>query len=72
VFDHIVAFSLRNRAAVVFFTLVVVAWGYFSFRSLPIEAFPDPTDTQVQVITLYPGSPPRRSSASSVCRSSAH
>ncbi len=54
-FDHIVAFSLRNRAAVVFFTLLVVVWGYLSFRRLTIEAFPDPTDTQVQVITLYPG-----------------
>jgi heavy metal efflux system protein len=57
VFDHIVAFSLRNRAAVVFFTLVVVVWGWFAFRNLAIEAFPDPTDTQVQVITLYPGQP---------------
>src|SRR6478609_1288689 len=56
-FDHIVAFSLRNRAAVVFFTLLVVAWGYVSFRNLTIEAFPDPTDTQVNVITLYPGQP---------------
>src|SRR5580765_836036 len=56
-FDHIVAFSLRNRAAVVFFTLLVVAWAYVSFRNLTIEAFPDPTDTQVQVITLYPGQP---------------
>jgi heavy metal efflux system protein len=57
VFDHIVAFSLRNRAAVVFFTLVVVVWGWLAFRNLAIEAFPDPTDTQVQVITLYPGQP---------------
>ena len=55
--DRLVGFSLRNRAAVLFFTLVVAAWGWFSFRALTIEAFPDPTDTQVNVITLFPGQP---------------
>jgi cobalt-zinc-cadmium resistance protein CzcA len=57
VFDHIVAFSLRNRTAVLFFSLVVVAAGISAFRALTIEAFPDPTDTQVNVITLFPGQP---------------
>ena len=28
-----------------------------AFRDLTVEAFPDPTDTQVQVITLLPGQP---------------
>ena len=55
--DRLVGFSLRNRAAVLFFTFVVAAWGWFSFRALTIEAFPDPTDTQVQVITIFPGQP---------------
>jgi heavy metal efflux system protein len=55
--DRLVGFSLRNRTAVLFFTLVVAAWGWFSFRTLTIEAFPDPTDTQVNVITLFPGQP---------------
>src|SRR5580765_4802424 len=56
-FDRIVSFSLRNRAAVVFVTFVVAAWGWVSFRNLTVEAFPDPTDTQVNVITLYAGQP---------------
>ena len=55
--DRLVGFSLRNRTAVLFFTFVVAAWGWFSFRALTIEAFPDPTDTQVNVITLFPGQP---------------
>src|SRR5512143_2925421 len=55
--DRLVSFSLRNRAAVLFFTAVVAAWGWFSFRALTIEAFPDPTDTQVNVITLFAGQP---------------
>src|SRR5262245_62313089 len=53
--DRLVAFSLENRAVVLLFTAVVAVWGWISFRGLTIEAFPDPTDTQVTVITLYPG-----------------
>src|ERR1051326_662361 len=56
-FDRIVQGSLRNRGAVLFFTLVVIVAGIYSFRGLTIEAFPDPTDTQVTVITLFPGQP---------------
>src|SRR4029079_6460241 len=36
-------------------TALFVAGGIAAFRSLPVEAFPDVTDTQVQVITLYAG-----------------
>src|SRR5499425_790651 len=56
-FERIVRFSLANRGAVLFFTAVVVVAGVYAFRGLTIEAFPDPTDTQVTVITLYPGQP---------------
>src|SRR5690349_21388599 len=56
-FARIVQASLRNRAAVLLFTVVVVIAGFAAFRGLTIEAFPDPTDTQVVVITLYPGQP---------------
>lgn len=56
-FDKLVDFSLKNRAAVLFFSLLVAIWGWVSFQDLTIEAFPDPTDTQVQVITLFPGQP---------------
>src|SRR4030095_3582909 len=57
VFQHLVDFSLRNKAAVLALTAVVAVWGWLSFRELTVEAFPDPTETQVQVITLYPGQP---------------
>ncbi len=56
-FERIVTFSLKNRGAVLLFTAVIAIWGYLSFRDLTIEAFPDPTDTQVNVITLFPGQP---------------
>lgn len=56
-FDAIVAAALRFRAAVLIATLIVVAFGVWAFSGVTIEAFPDPTDTQVNVITLYPGQP---------------
>src|SRR6185369_11708290 len=56
-FARIVQASLRNRAAVLLFTVVVVIAGFAAFRGLTIEAFPDPTDTQVTVITLFLGQP---------------
>ena len=56
-FEHIVNLSLRNRTAVLFFSAVVAVGGVFAFRGLTIEAFPDPTDTQVNVITVFPGQP---------------
>lgn len=56
-FEKIVHFSLHNRGAVLFFTIVVVLSGIAAFKGLTVEAFPDPTDTQVNVITLFPGQP---------------
>src|SRR5258708_26810307 len=56
-FERIVGFALHSRGAVLFFTLVVIVAGVFAFRGLTIEAFPDPTDTQVSVITLFNGQP---------------
>lgn len=56
-FELLVSFSLRNRLAVVFFAGVVGIVGVLNFRQLTIEAFPDPTDTQVIVITLFDGQP---------------
>ena len=56
-FQRLVLASLSNRPAVLAATLVVLVWGLFSFRNLTIEAFPDPTDTQVNIISLYPGQP---------------
>ncbi len=56
-FERLVNFSLANRFAVLFITAVVAIVGWLSFKDLTIEAFPDPTDTQVNIITLFPGQP---------------
>ncbi|MBY0434155.1 MAG: efflux RND transporter permease subunit, partial [Cyclobacteriaceae bacterium] len=51
----IINFSLRNRFLVFF---VVAAWiiaGVESFRLLPVESYPDVTNTNVVIITQWPG-----------------
>ncbi|MDB4986132.1 MAG: cation transporter [Myxococcaceae bacterium] len=55
--EAFVSASLRNRAAVIALALLTLLLGYFAFREVSIEAFPDPTDTQVNIITLMPGQP---------------
>ncbi|HYQ17546.1 MAG TPA: CusA/CzcA family heavy metal efflux RND transporter [Polyangiaceae bacterium] len=55
--EKLLQFSLANRLAAFLFAAVLAAAGYWSYRNLTIEAFPDPTDAQVQVIALFPGQP---------------
>jgi cobalt-zinc-cadmium resistance protein CzcA len=50
-----VAFALNNRFLVVCAGIFLLIWGTFSFRSLPVEAYPDVANNYVQVITQWPG-----------------
>lgn len=52
---HIIAFSLKNKFFVFFMTLVLVIAGVVSFVRTPIEAFPDVTNTQIIIVTQWPG-----------------
>ncbi|HEX3096792.1 MAG TPA: CusA/CzcA family heavy metal efflux RND transporter [Usitatibacter sp.] len=53
--QRIVSFSLRQPLFVILGTLIFAAGGIIAFDYLPVEAFPDVSDTQVNVIALYPG-----------------
>lgn len=55
--DALLKYSIENRLAAFVFAAVLGVLGYFSYRDLTVEAFPDPTDTQVQVITIFAGQP---------------
>ena len=55
---RIVDYALGQPLFVLLGLLLFIGGGIAAFRSLPIEAFPDVTDTQVTVITLYPGRAP--------------
>ena len=52
---RIVSFALHQPLFVLIATLLFVGGGIAAFKRLPVEAFPDVTDTQVTVITLFPG-----------------
>ncbi|MFT3769284.1 MAG: CusA/CzcA family heavy metal efflux RND transporter [Minicystis sp.] len=54
----IVAWSLRNRVVVLFATLLFVIVGVRAAQRLPIDAVPDVTNVQVQVITAAPALSP--------------
>src|SRR5512146_2541820 len=55
--DAILKLSLQNRLAAFLLAAIIGCWGYYAYSGLTVEAFPDPTDTQVQLITLFPGQP---------------
>src|SRR5256886_17518649 len=50
-----VAFALQQRFTTLAIVLVLTAAGIVSFSRLPIEAYPDVADVEVDVITLWPG-----------------
>lgn len=52
---NIINFSLRHRITVFFLTAIMVVIGIFSYLNTPIETFPDVTNTQIIVITQWPG-----------------
>src|SRR6185436_3705611 len=52
---RVVAFGLDQPFFLILLMALFVAGGIAAFRALPVEAFPDVTDTQVLVITLFPG-----------------
>lgn len=51
----IIHFSLRHRYFVFFMTAVLVVIGVWSYKETPIETFPDVTNTQIIIITQWPG-----------------
>src|SRR5579862_8759967 len=52
---RLVDFSLNNRLLVLAIAILLFIWGIISFRSLPVEAYPDVANNYVQVITQWPG-----------------
>ncbi len=52
--NAIIHFSVRNKFIVGLFTIALILWGSYSITQLPIDAVPDITNNQVQVITSVP------------------
>ena len=53
--NKIIEFSVNNRFFIFLMTFILLLWGYKSFQSLPIDAVPDITNTQVQINTQVKG-----------------
>lgn len=51
----IIFFAIHQPLFVFLLLVLFIGTGIVAFRTLPIEAFPDVTDIQVTVVTLYPG-----------------
>jgi len=52
---QLMRFALKQRFVTVLLGLTLVGLGVWAFQQLKIEAYPDISDTQVVVVTLYPG-----------------
>lgn len=52
--DNIIKFSVKNKFIIGLMTLLLIIWGVWSATKIPIDAQPDITNNQVQVITLCP------------------
>jgi heavy metal efflux system protein len=52
--NKIISFSINNKLVLSLFILFLVGWGVYETTRLPIDAVPDITDNQVQIITVSP------------------
>src|SRR2546430_7179977 len=55
---RIVSFALHQPLFLLLMLILFIVGGITAFKTLPIEAFPDVSDIQVAVITLFPGHAP--------------
>ena len=56
--SKLIDFVLAQRVFVLILTAALTVLGYRALTNLPIEAFPDVQDVQVQIVTQYPGQAP--------------
>lgn len=52
--ERIIQFSIKNKFIIGLFVLALIGWGTYSLTRLPIDAIPDITNNQVQIISLAP------------------
>ncbi|QNF34840.1 CusA/CzcA family heavy metal efflux RND transporter [Adhaeribacter swui] len=52
--DRIIHFSIHNKLIIGLFTMALIIWGSYSVTQLTVDAVPDITNNQVQIITVSP------------------
>jgi len=58
VFGRLAIFVIRQRLFILVMAVALAVVGVRALQNLPVEAFPDVQDVQVQVVTQYPGQSP--------------
>jgi cobalt-zinc-cadmium resistance protein CzcA len=53
--EKIVAYALKQKGMVIFLSLLIIVFGLYSYLRLPIDAFPDVTNIQVEVVSHADG-----------------
>ena len=56
--SKLIQFALTQRVLIVLATVLLAGFGYYAFKQLPIDAFPDVSPTQVKIIVKAPGMTP--------------
>ena len=56
--NRLIAFALAQRVLIILLSVALLISGYFAFSKLPIDAFPDVSSTQVQIIMKAAGMTP--------------
>ena len=56
--DRLISFALQQRVFVIALAVALAIAGWFAWKNLPVEAFPDVQDVQVQIVTQAPGQAP--------------
>lgn len=51
----VIGFSLKNKYFILFATAILVAAGVICFKQMSIDAYPDITNTEITIITQWPG-----------------
>ena len=55
VLKSVIAFSLKNKYLIIFSFGALMVIGIVTFKNMPIEAFPDVTNTEISIITQWSG-----------------
>ena len=68
--DKLITFTLHQRVFVLAGVLVLLIFGVRALQDLPIEAFPDVQDVQVEIVSQMPGQAPEEIERSEIGRAS--
>lgn len=53
--EKLIAYTLRQKGMVIFLALLIITFGLYSYAKLPIDAFPDVSNIQVEVVSHADG-----------------